>query len=55
MLLRTVWDISYQFLFLYVLIAIITGAPSPHRDSNLLHSRCLPYTCAHLVAARQVS
>ena len=29
MLLRTVWDISYQFLFLYVLIAIITGAPLP--------------------------
>ena len=25
MLLRAVWDMTYQFLFLYVLIAIITG------------------------------
>ena len=25
MLLRTMWDISFLFIFLYVLIAIITG------------------------------
>lgn len=35
MLLRAIWDMIYQFLFLYVLIAIITGLPRASRCTLL--------------------
>jgi hypothetical protein len=39
MLFRALWDMLYQFLFLYVLIAIITGPPPPRGRGRLgMHS-----------------
>ena len=33
MTLRTIWDMSFQFIFLYILIAIITG-PLPSKKGT---------------------